>query len=126
MNAILSIQPQYVAAILRREKTVEFRKKVFKNEVKRVYIYSSSPVKKIVGYFTIEKIIEDQPKNLWKAFNTVGSIDKESFFEYFDKSKIGYSICMNSVHEFNHYLDPKIIFDSFTAPQSYCYTKEEL
>jgi len=55
MNAILSIKPQYANAILKKEKTVEFRKKVFKNEVDRVYIYSSSPVKRIVGYFTIDK-----------------------------------------------------------------------
>ena len=36
MNAILSIKPQYANAILKKEKTVEFRKKVFKNEVDRV------------------------------------------------------------------------------------------
>lgn len=125
MNAILSIKPKYAAAILRREKTVEFRKKVFKSSVNRVYIYSSSPIKKIVGYFTIDKIVQDRPKNLWENFNNVGSIDKESFFEYFENSEIGYSICLRNVHEFIEYIDPKLINDSFCAPQSYCYTTDE-
>ena len=125
MNAILSIKPQYANAILKKEKTVEFRKKVFKNEVDRVYIYSSSPVKRIVGYFTIDKIIEAKPKKLWNDFNDVGSIDKKSFFEYFDNSKIGFSICLNEVCEFDKHIDPRDIFESFTAPQSYCYTSKE-
>ena len=122
MNAILSIKPQYVNAILKGEKTVEFRKKVFKNKVEKVYIYSSAPVQKIVGYFTINEIIEDLPINLWKRFNQVGSIDKKSFFAYFARSAKGYSICLDSVIQFQKFLDPKEVFESFTPPQSYCYT----
>ena len=126
MNAILSIKPKYVNAILCGDKLVEFRKKIFKSDVERVYIYSSSPVQKIVGYFTIQEIIESSPKKLWKEYQDVGAIDRASFFTYFDNVEIGYSICFDEVREFITPINPKDLFESFTAPQSYCYTEVEI
>jgi hypothetical protein len=51
---LLSIKPKYVKSIIEGDKRYEFRKTIFKNrEINRIYIYSSSPVKKIVGTFEI-------------------------------------------------------------------------
>lgn len=52
MNIILSIHPEYVEKILAGEKTVELRRLLPRQNVEKIYIYSTSPVKKIVGYFT--------------------------------------------------------------------------
>ena len=52
--------------------------------------------------------------------------DKKSFFEYFDNTEIGFSICLDEVCEFEKHIDPRDIFESFTAPQSYCYLNENL
>ena len=65
MDAILSIKPIYAKQILAGTKKVEFRKRSFKEKVRRVYIYASVPVKQIVGYFTFTEIDEDTPANLW-------------------------------------------------------------
>ena len=121
MNVLLSIKPKYANAILAGEKLVEFRKLAFKKEIERVYIYSSSPEQKIIGYFTIEDIISDSPKELWKKYNSVGSISYEDFFEYFADKKIGYSIKIKSVNKFRKSKNPKEIFKNFVAPQSYMY-----
>lgn len=48
MDAILSIKPVYANQILAGTKKVEFRKRSFKEKVRRVYIYASVPVKQIV------------------------------------------------------------------------------
>ena len=58
MNVILSIKPKYCEKIINGKKKVEFRRKIFKNENKidLVFMYSTSPVKKIVGFFKIESI----------------------------------------------------------------------
>ena len=61
MDAILSIKPIYANQILAGTKKVEFRKRKFKEEVRKVYIYASVPVKQIVGYFTFSTIDEDTP-----------------------------------------------------------------
>jgi predicted transcriptional regulator len=124
MNVLLSIKPKYANAILAGEKLVEFRKLVFKKPIERVYIYSSAPEQRIIGYFIIEDIIADTPKELWKQFNKVGSIAEEDFFEYFANKKIGYSIKIKSVNRFRKSKNPKEIFENFFPPQSYMYCEE--
>lgn len=120
-DVILSIKPIYANNILSGGKRVEFRKKIFKKSVERVYIYSSSPKKMIVGYFTIRTIVEDTPANLWRKFNDVGGIDKDNFFEYFKDADIGFSIVINKVVKFDEEKDPVDFLENFTAPQSYIY-----
>ncbi|MBA3987120.1 MAG: ASCH domain-containing protein [Flavobacteriales bacterium] len=124
MNIILSIKPKYANAILSGEKLVEFRKLAFKRKVERVYIYSSSPEQRIIGYFTIEDIISDTPKELWRKYKRVGSICQEDFFKYFGEKEIGFSIKIKSVRRFEISIDPKVLFKNFVPPQSFMYCDE--
>jgi predicted transcriptional regulator len=124
MNVLLSIKPKYANAILTGEKLVEFRKLTFKRQIERVYIYSSAPEQRIIGYFTIEDIISDTPEELWRQFNKVGSITEEDFFDYFANKEIGYSIKIKSVSKFRKSKNPKDIFENFVAPQSYMYCEK--
>jgi len=56
MNVLLSVKPKYTEKILEGEKKYEFRRAIFKKQnIEKVYIYSSSPVSKIVAAFDIEK-----------------------------------------------------------------------
>lgn len=123
-DAILSIKPIYANQILNGSKKVEFRKKKFKKKVDRVYIYSSSPCKMIVGYFTIKEIVEDTPANLWNKFKDVGGIDEERFFEYYQNTDIGYSIIIKKV-VLEKEQDPIEFMENFSAPQSYIYLERE-
>jgi predicted transcriptional regulator len=113
-----------VNAILSGEKRVEFRKTVFKQDVKKVYIYSSAPEKKIVGYFIVGKVVEASPMILWKKFNNIGGIEKASFFNYYKGKELGYSLCIAEVNQFDKYIDPYIVIKNFTPPQSFCYCLE--
>lgn len=123
-DAILSIKPVYAEAILDGVKTVEFRKKVFKKNVERIYIYSSSPTKMIVGYFTFSDIVEDTPENLWKTFYKVGGIKKADFFEYYKEAEKGFGIVIKEVVKFENEIDPIEFIENFTAPQSYIYLEK--
>lgn len=124
-SVILSIKPVYAQAIISGKKSVEFRKKIFKRPIDKVFIYSSSPEKKIVGFFTISEIVEDKPENLWEQFNLIGGISKEDFFEYYKNSEIGYSIKIKSIEKFKRGLNPADFFENFCAPQSYAYLEEK-
>ena len=85
MDVLLSIKPKYVKSIIEGEKRYEFRKTIFKNrEINRIYIYSSSPVKKIVGTFEIGGILEDHPVDLWDTVKEFAGIDNRDFFAYFE------------------------------------------
>ena len=121
MDAILSIKPVYANQILADTKKVEFRKRSFKEKVRRVYIYSSMPVKQIVGYFTLSDIDEDTPANLWQKYQEVGGIAKDDFFSYYANNASGRALVIKSVTPFKQGKSPNEFVEDFVAPQSYIY-----
>ena len=125
MNVLLSIKPKYVEEIIKGNKRYEFRKSIFRcrEDVELVYVYSTSPVKKIVGVCTIETIIEDHPKNLWESFREFSGIGEAEFFSYFGGRKKGFAIGIGNVEVFEDPIDPKISIPGFVPPQSFRYVE---
>ena len=121
MDAILSIKPVYANQILAGTKKVEFRKRRFKEDVRRVYIYSSMPVKQIVGYFTFSTIDEDTPANLWNKYKEVGGIAQDDFFGYYANNVSGCALVIKSVTSFKKGKSPNDFINDFVPPQSYVY-----
>lgn len=122
INVLLSIKPVYVDEILTGRKTFEFRKSIFKKEgIARVFIYSSSPVKKIVASFEIAGIIANSPQKLWEKCQKYGGISENDFFDYFKNSDIGYAIEIANLNKFPEPIDPYKIKKNFRPPQSYRY-----
>lgn len=124
-SVILSIKPIYAQAIMSGTKKVEFRKKIFKRLVDKIFVYSSSPEKKIIGFFTIKEIVENSPEKLWEEFNEVGGIERHDFFNYYQDSKTGFSIKISEVERFKNAIDPTDFFENFFAPQSFIYLEEK-
>ena len=110
-SVILSIKPIYAQAIMSGSKKVEFRKKIFKRQVDKIFVYSSSPEKKIIGFFTIKEIIENSPEKLWEEFN--------------EDSETGFSIKISEVEKFENGIEPSDFFENFCAPQSFIYLEEK-
>lgn len=55
---LLSIKPEFTHKIFDGTKKYEFRKKVFKDEnIRKVIVYASSPEKKVLGEFDIDRIL---------------------------------------------------------------------
>ncbi|PHP45358.1 hypothetical protein B6V01_004435 [Methanosarcinales archaeon ex4572_44] len=122
MNVLLSIKPKYANAILNGEKEYEFRKVIFKEKnVEKVYIYSSSPVKKIVGAFVVGGIIEGHPEQIWNKCQKKSGIPKEDFFTYFNGSEKGYAIKIDELEPIKDPIDPRSFNQDFVPPQSFCY-----
>jgi len=127
MDVLLSIKPKYVKSIIEREKRYEFRKSIFKNrKINRIYIYSSSPVKKIVGTFEIGRILEDHPNDLWDMVREFAGIDNRDFFAYFEGKSRAFAIEIQNLQEFNNPIDPYETMPGFVPPQSYRYVNEML
>ena len=126
MIALLPIRPIYANAILSGEKRVEFRRTKFKQNIRYVLIYASSPIKKIVGYFEIENIDETTPFQAWRDYSSLGFIDEESYLRYYDGSDKAYVISIQDVRSFDEYLPLSDLGENITPPQSHRYiTKEE-
>ncbi|MCM1986638.1 restriction endonuclease subunit S [Methanococcoides seepicolus] len=122
MNVLLSIKPKYVDEILAGKKIFEFRKAIFKKkDLGKVFIYSSSPVKKVVASFEIARIIADSPQKLWDKCHKYGGIPENDFFEYFKNSDVAYAIEITNLETFSEPFDPYKLKKDFRPPQSYCY-----
>ena len=128
MNVLLSIKPKYVEEIKKGNKKYEFRKSFFskKNakEIEKIYIYSSSPVKKIVAKFVLSVILEDHPKVLWEKCKDFSGINEVEYFKYYEKREKGFAIKISGLTFFEQPIDPKSIFPNFMAPQSFCYIED--
>jgi type I restriction enzyme S subunit len=125
MKALLSIKPQYVDKIIKGNKRYEFRKSFCSKEnlekLEIVYIYSSSPVKKIVARFSPNSILKDHPRVLWKKCKKDSGISKEGFFSYFRNKEKGIAIEISNLEIFEKPIDPYLVFPKFTAPQNFYY-----
>lgn len=126
MNVLLSIKPKYIEKIIKGNKRYEFRKFIFKKNVDEVWIYATSPTKKIVGTFVIGDIIRDAPDNLWKKFNGLSGMSEKEFFDYFIGRGVGFALKIEYMKLFKVPIDPKIIFPNFIPPQSFYYFDDTL
>lgn len=117
----MSIKPEYANKIFSGMKRYEFRKRIPKQTFKRVYVYSSSPVKKIIGYFDVDYVLEGEPAELWNETFKFAGIDALAYEQYFSNSVIGYAIHISTTKLFDSPVDPYIEFHGFKAPQSFVY-----
>ena len=123
-NLLISIKPEYVHRILSGEKKYEFRRTIFKRDVEKIFIYSTSPEMKIVGYFEYDGVVEDTPINLWERFHDCSGIPEEDFFDYYKGKDTGYAIRIGKLHVFDESFDVKNL-EKFRAPQSFQYVSED-
>ena len=122
MNVLLSVKPKYAEEIISGRKKYEFRKSIFKREdIKKMYIYSSSPVKKIIAIVDIVGILSDSPQELWEQCHEDAGISEREFFNYFKNSETGYAIKISNVQEFPNPIDPYHLDEDFRPPQSFYY-----
>ena len=123
----MSIKPCFCDSIFKGLKLYEYRKKVFKlSDVEKVYVYASKPISKIVGYFTIKRIIEDTPLMIWNMTHEHGGITKKQFTDYFKGHDVAYAIEIGEVVKLDTPIDPKEVIKNFTPPQNYCYLEKDL
>ena len=62
---LMSIKPEYVNKIFSGEKRYEYRKRICKNNIEKVIVYSSYPVQKVVGELIIKDILYDKKDIIW-------------------------------------------------------------
>ena len=123
-SVILSIQPKFADKIFNHIKKYEYRKAIFSPNVKKVYVYSSSPICKIIGYFIIDEIVQGSPSTVWRKTSKDSGITKEYFDDYFDGHNTAYAIKIRSVKQFKTPINPNNIIRNFRPPQNFMYFDE--
>jgi predicted transcriptional regulator len=121
MKVLLSIKPEFAYKIFDGTKQYEFRRSIFKNgAIKKIVVYASSPVQKIIGEFEIDGILSADPVALWSQTKDYSGISDRHFFEYFGGKACGYAI---KIKKPVLYKIPKCIRRDFNLhpPQSFLY-----
>lgn len=124
MDVLISIKPKYVKSIVSGEKKVEYRKRLFKHLPCRIYIYESSPVKRIIGYFEYAGYYSGVPDEVWKISCEYAGVDYDTFSNYFADAELAYALKIDKLVIFSKPVSPESIFDEFKAPQSFFYVRE--
>jgi predicted transcriptional regulator len=108
---------------MRGVKKYEFRRKIFRNEIEKVYIYSTFPVRCITGFFIVERILNDTPEEIWEKCKKDSGVIGNEFFEYFKGSETAFAIKIGKVEQLREPIE--IEKTSLSAPQSFCYLPQD-
>lgn len=129
VDIFVSIHPQYAEGILDGKKTIELRRRFptlngFKG---RLLIYSTTPVKSVIGYAEIVDVHYLSIKDLWAEFKDEAQIQKIDFLDYFTGATHGYGVQLKNPIRFPKPLSIDYLKQNYgiIAPQSYRYLNEE-
>ncbi|MGH7945971.1 MAG: ASCH domain-containing protein [Opitutaceae bacterium] len=119
---LLSILPRYADLILAGTKRVELRRSWPSNDIGVMVLYSSSPVRRLVGVAYVDRVNETDVAGLWRlACDYGGGLTHEEFVEYFEGKKTAFGIMIKSTRTAQCAIDPKDLFPDFAPPQSFQY-----
>lgn len=124
MNAILSIKPEFVEKIISGEKIYEFRKIIFKKKINKILIYSTMPIGKLIGEFTVNDIVHGDKENVWKITKDKAGISFDFFSKYYSNRNTAYAIKIEQLIVYDNPVNPYKEIPGFIAPQSFRYINE--
>ncbi len=126
-DIVLSIKPQYSEKIMQGLKTVELRRRFPVSAPKGTvaYIYSTSPVRAMVGMAEIDRITKLPINDLWDQFSSTAFIEQSDFFRYFEGVEFGYALHFKRPTSFSKPLPLDYLRSEygFEPPQSFLYAK---
>lgn len=123
-SILLSIKPEYVDKILQGTKKYEFRRRIAKDTIDTVYIYSTYPIMKIVAKVEVTGVETAAPSTLWENTKKAAGISRRKYREYFKECKTAYAYKLGNVYVFD---PPKNLqeFNVPAAPQSFVYVDDK-
>lgn len=124
-DVVLSVKPFYSEKIVHGEKTVELRRR-FPVSAPRgtvAYIYSTSPVRAMIGSAEIQDVVKLPVTSIWKKFGKMAHINREDFDDYFSGLTDGFAIRFSNARAFLRPIDLSELRErfEFEPPQSFLY-----
>lgn len=121
--ALLAVQPRFANKLMDGTKHVEFRKGRFKGDISVVVVYSSSPIRRIIGFFSVLGVVEGSPKELWELFSSLGGITEEDYWAYYGEAPNAVAIVVQSVNRLPNPVPLEVVKQNSRAPQSFEYLR---
>ena len=118
---LISIKPEYVNEILAGRKKYEYRKvKAKKDNINKMIIYATYPIKKVVAEIEILNILEDTPDLIWKLTKEYSGISKSLYDKYYENCDIAIAYQLGKIKKYDK---PKNLSELgvLHSPQSFIY-----
>lgn len=116
------MKPRFAEQILAGTKTVEFRRSWAVEPVGLAVVYSSSPVKRLVGIVEIEGLVKASPQSVWTKCRAYGpGLKRKELMEYLAGKHQAYGVLLGAVTLPPEPVPPKPLLKGFRAPQSFRY-----
>lgn len=125
----LSIRPKYVRKIIDGLKKVEFRRicpNVRAGDL--IFIYASSPQRRLECRSVIRELSRDTPESLWKKYKETSGLTRAEFKSYFLGASVGFAIHLGPIAKFDEPVtlsSLREIWPGFSPPQIYRYLTQE-
>ncbi|MCF6402568.1 ASCH domain-containing protein [Chitinophaga filiformis] len=122
---LISIKPEFAEKIFNGEKSIELRKATPSVEPgDMVIVYCTLPVKAVIGYCRVEKILKMAPQQLWLEHQSRLGIDEKRFQEYYRNVNTAVGISLREICRLNDDISLDTIkqrFPRFSPPQTFRY-----
>ncbi len=127
-DILVSIRPTYASKILTGHKTVELRRKFPEASAvgATALIYSSSPVRAVVGFAHIKDVLRLPIEQIWKSHGEAACIERQAFDTYFSGVEYGFAILLEGATTLDRQLDIMELRNELgiVPPQSFRYLNE--
>ena len=124
MKVLLSIKPEYANKIFEGSKKYEFGRSLFKNkEVKKIIVYASAPISRVIGEFDIDFVIQKEIDELWNETKEYSGITEDFYLSYFQGKEQGFAIKVKKAKKYKMDFCIKEKYGK-RAPQSFIYVNE--
>jgi len=128
-DVLVSIRPFYASKILDGQKTAELRRRFPQTAAMgaMALFYSSSPVRAVVGFARIKRVLKLPISTIWKDHGAAACISKEDFDAYFAGLRYGFVILFEKVQALKKQVKASDLEAQFgiVPPQSYRYVAAE-
>lgn len=123
--ALLSVHPRHAEAILDGRKTVELRRSFPITDVTHIVLYATSPVQRIVGWFSVAGVRSASPKEIWDHDGASAAVPQEEFRRYFEGTDQAIAILVGISHRLIEPIALEKLPSHSRPPQSFRYLRHE-
>lgn len=121
-SILLPIKPVFAEAILSNKKKYEYRRKICKRPINKIYIYATSPVKAIIGEVEVLEKITLKKDELWKKTKDNSGISFEYYQKYFSNNEYASAYSLGKTIRYKKSLNLSELGINYN-PQSFVYIK---
>lgn len=121
-SILLPIKPVFAEAILSNKKKYEYRRKICKRPINKIYIYATAPVKAIVGEVEVLDKLTLRKNELWEKTKNESGISFKYYQKYFSNDDYASAYSLGKTVRYKKPIDLSDLGIRY-YPQSFVYMK---